>query len=584
MSIYSYYAKLMKPYLWRYVIGFSGVIVNVLDMVIPYFIAVSIDAAMNNTPDSEKIIFSALIWILVIAISRTFTFVTSRYLLVSASRYIGYDLKNQIYSKLVTLSDKFFIGMSTGEIMNRASSDVQTVMMFLGYGSNLLPNALLRTLIGSVMMFVLSWKLALCVLAFVPFIFLLEYSFGRKIHNLWKNVQKYSDKVVARVQENFTGARTVRTYNQEENEKKMFDGLTDGSIETVRPLLILDSYFWPLLNVISWLAILVLIWYGGNLIISNEVTFGALSAFVAYVSMLIWPIISLGHIVNMYQRASASLKRIVEITEAVPEIKTPVNAYNPSKVDGEIVLENVTLTYDSELVYLDDISIRIPKGQVLGIVGPVGSGKSSFAKLLLRIWDPQKGNVRMDGIDLREWDLKKLRQSIGFVPQDTFLFSTTLSENIAFAKPSATKEEIEKIAEMVQIKSEIEKFPKGFETVVGERGVTLSGGQRQRVSIARALLIDPPVMVFDDPLSAVDTSTEDAIIKTLKPVIKGKTVIIIAHRVSAMSLADRIIVLDKGKIVEDGTQSELMKLNGYYANLVEKQKLASEIGEEVTNA
>lgn len=584
MSIYSYYAKLMKPYLWRYILGFSGVIVNVADMIIPFFIAKSIDAATKVTPDSEGIILAALIWVLAIAIARTFTFVTSRYFLMSASRYIAFDLRNQIYSKLVTLSDKFFIGMSTGEIMNRASSDVQTVMMLLGYGSNLLPNALLRTAIGTVMMFVLSWKLALCVLAFIPFIFLLEYSFGRKIHNLWKKAQKYSDKVVARVQENFTGARTIRSYNQEDKEKTMFEGLANGYIDTVKPLMYLESYFWPLLNVISWLTVLVIIWYGGNLIIKNELSLGALSAFIAYVWMLIWPIMSLGHIVNMYQRANASIGRIVEITEAVQEIKSPPNAYNPSKIEGDISLANVTLTYDSELVYLDDISIKIPKGQVLGIVGPVGSGKSSFAKLLLRIWDPQKGNVKMDGVDLREWDLKTLRRSIGFVPQDTFLFSTSIAENIAFAKPSATKEEIEKIAEMVQIKNEIEKFPKGFETVVGERGVTLSGGQRQRVSIARALLIDPPVMVFDDPLSAVDTSTEDAIIKTLKPIIKGKTVIIIAHRVSAMSLADRIIVLDKGKIVEDGTQTELMKLNGYYAKLVEKQKLASEIGEEVTNA
>lgn len=584
MSIYSYYAKLMKPYLWRYVLGFSGVLVNVSDMIIPYFIATSIDAATKITPDSEYIILSALVWVLAIAITRTFTFVASRYSLISASRYIGNDLKNQIYSKLVTLSDKFFIGMSTGEIMNRASSDVQTVMMFLGYGSNILPNSLLRILIGAVTMFILSWKLALCVLAIVPFIFLLEYSFGRKIHNLWKKVQKYSDKVVARVQENFTGARTIRSYNQEDNEKKMFDGLTDGYIETVKPLMYLEAYFWPLLNLIGWLSVLVIVWYGGNLIINDQLSLGTLSAFIAYVWMLIWPILNLGHVINIYQRANASINRIIEITEAVPEIKTPSNAHNPSLVEGEISLENVTLTYDSDLVYLDDISIRIPKGQVLGIVGPVGSGKSSFAKLLLRIWDPQKGRVMMDGVDLREWNLKTLRQSIGFVPQDTFLFSTSIAENISFAKPSATKEEIEKIAEMVQIKSEIERFPKGFETVVGERGVTLSGGQRQRVSIARALLIDPPVMVFDDPLSAVDTSTEDAIIKTLKPVIKGKTVIIIAHRVSAMSLADRIIVLDKGRIVEDGTQSELMKLNGYYANLVEKQKLASEIGEEVANA
>ncbi|HOR47127.1 MAG TPA: ABC transporter ATP-binding protein [Caldisericia bacterium] len=584
MTTFQYYSRLLKPYRWKYVLAMIGVLVNTSDMLVPMFISTSIDAAYLKKPDAKYIILSALLWVVGIAVVRSFTFVASRYTLVGVSRHTAYDLRNTIYDKILRLPDKFFVGMSTGEIMNRASSDVQSITMFLGMGGNLFPNAVLRTVLGTILMISISWKLAIPILLFVPVLFFIEYLFGKKIFKLYKILQDYSDKVVSRVQENYSGARTVRSYNQGDHEKRMYKGMMDKYVQTIKPLNIMDALFWPVLNMASWMPILVILWYGGVLYMKGQLTLGGLSAFIAYVSLMIWPIINLGWVTNLYQRSNASLKRIVEITEVVPDIKSPQNPYKPETIEGNIELKDVKLSYGTNINSIDGISITIPKGQVVGVVGPVGSGKSSFGKLLLRVWDSDSGEVSIDGVDIKKWDLKMLRKSFGYVPQDNFLFSTSIGENIAFAKPDATKEEIEKVAEMVQIKDEIEKFPQSFDTVVGERGVTLSGGQRQRVAIARALLLDPPMMLLDDPLSAVDTSTEDAIIDTLKPIIKGRTTIIIAHRVSAMRLADRIVVLDKGRIVEDGTHQELMTKGGYYADLVEKQRLATQIGQEGIDA
>lgn len=580
MSIFSFYMKLLKPYKWRYIFGLLGVLINVSDTIIPIFIAKSIDAALGKGPDAKQIILWALIWVIIIALGRTFTFIASRYALIGASRYIGYDLKNLIYSKIVAQSDRFFVSTSTGEIMNRATSDIQSVMMFLGMGSNLMPNAVLRTILAAVLMFTISWKLALPVLAFVPVLFLIEYLFGKREYKLYKIVQDYSDKVVARIQENFSGSRTVRSYNQEASEKRLFADMTEKYVQKMKPLNIMDALFFPVVYIISWVPLLIILWYGGTLYMAKEITIGGLSAFIAYIFMLIWPIISLGWVVNLFQRSNASLRRIAEVTEAKPDIQNPANPYKPKTIEGDIEFSGISLSYGTKISYIDDISLKIPKGQVVGIVGPVGSGKSSLGKILLRVWDPDKGSIKVDGVDVRKWDLKTLRKSIGYVPQDSFLFSTSVEENISFAKPDATTEEVKKVADMVQIKNEVDRFPKGFDTIVGERGVTLSGGQKQRVAIGRALLLDPPILLLDDPLSSVDTSTEDAIIDTLEPIIKGRTTIIIAHRVSAMRLANRIIVMDHGKIVEDGAHDELMAKGGYYANLVERQRLATEIGEK----
>jgi len=562
----------------------AGVLVNISDSIIPIFISKSIDAADKHLPNAESIIYWALMWTLMIAFVRTATYIGCRFVIIGTSRYIGLDLRNRIYAKLMILSDRFFTSMSTGEIMNRASSDVQAVMMLFGMGGNNLPNAILRTILGTGLMLSMSWRLSIPVLAFVPFIFLVEWQFGRRIHKVWKSIQDYFDSVSASIQENLSGARTVKSYAQEEAENKKFAGLMREYIAKVRPMNKLDALFFPIINIAAWLPILIVLWYGGSLYMNKLITIGELSAFVAYVGMLIWPLISLGWIVNLAQRSNASLKRILDILEAVPDITSPQNPYAPPQVDGKIEFDNVTLSYGTKTPALQDVNLTIEKGQVLGIVGPVGSGKSTLGKLLLRVWDPETGSVCIDGVNLKNWDLATLRRSVGYVPQDSFLFSTTLAENIAYAKPDASMDEVVRVAEMVQIKDEIDKFPNGFETMVGERGVTLSGGQRQRVAIARALLLNPPMLLFDDPLSAVDTSTEDAIIETIAPIIKGHTVVIIAHRVSAMRLADRIIVLDRGKVVEDGSHEQLMQQSGYYAKLVEHQRLASEIGEDISDS
>jgi ATP-binding cassette subfamily B protein len=295
--------------------------------------------------------------------------------------------------------------------------------------------------------------------------------------------------------------------------------------------------------------------------------------------MLVWPMIMMGWIINMYQRANVSIKRILEIINAPVDIQSPENPHKPDKVSGQIELENATLTYGHDHDKLSHINLKIPAGQIVGVVGPVGSGKSSLAKLLLRIWDVDTGSVRIDGVDVKSWDLKTLRGSFAYVPQDAFLFSSSIADNIAFAKPDATRDEIEKAAELVQIKKEVDEFQKKFDTIIGERGVTLSGGQKQRVAIARAMLQETPLMILDDPLSAVDTNTEEAILTAIKPKLENRTVIIMAHRVSALRHCQRIIVLDDGKVVEDGSQEELIAQKGYFAKLVEQQKLVSQMEE-----
>jgi len=572
----------------RFVLSLVGLLVSAVDMLLPILISISIDTAVSTNPsvddigytpiaDAKHIILVVLIWTVVILTVKVGIFFISRYTIHLVGRKVTFDLRNRIYKKLMVLPDSFFGKMKTGEIMNRSSSDVMTIMRLISFGSVVMPNSIMRAVIALVVMFSISWELTLSIIFFLPLILIIENMLGKRVHKYFLRIQHYFDGVSNRVQENLSGARTIKSYAQENPESERFEDLMEGYVETYKPINRVFAAWWPLLSFVIWIPIIGIIWFGGYLHMKGFITIGALSAFYVYVIMLIWPMIGMGWIIDLYQRAKVSIGRIWEILKVNPSIKSPPNPYNPVEVNGEIEFESATLKYGNSSSVINELNLSIPKGQVLGIVGPVGAGKSSFTKLLIRTWDVSKGSVKIDGVDVRDWDLNKLRSSIGYIPQDSFLFSSNIYENISFIKPTATKEEIIEAAKKVQLHKEIEGFKNGYETVVGERGVTLSGGQRQRVAIARAVLADPPIMIFDDPLSAVDTSTESAIIDAVRPALKDRTAVIIAHRVSIMTLCDRIIVLKEGEIIEDGTHEELTKLGGYYSELVEKQKLQTEI-------
>ncbi|MEZ4813217.1 MAG: ABC transporter ATP-binding protein [Caldisericia bacterium] len=583
IHVFKFYYRFLKPYLVKYIFSTIGLLASAIDMLIPMFIGKSIDIAVDTTKglilpaDAKTSIMQIFFWIIGTILVKVVIFFFSRYTVNVIARRVSFKIRNEIYSKLMVLSNDFFNSMKTGEIMNRAASDTRMIMRFLTFGTIMVPNSVFRLIVAFSIIFGASWQLALSILAIIPLITLVPIPIAKVIHRQFKSVQKSFDKISNRIQENFSGSRTIKSYAQNDPETKRFSGLMDGYVEVNKKLNRTRSFIRPLLSVVVWIPIIGIIWFGGYLFMQNILTIGQLSSSIVYIVMLIWPIMSLGHIIEAFQRAKVSTGRIEEILQTKPTIKTGENPYTPETVRGDIEIIDATLKYDDSSISVEGLSLKVPKGQIIGIVGPVGAGKSSFTKMLLRTWDVAEGSVKVDGVDVRDWDLSKLRSSIGYVPQDAFLFSSTIAENISFIKPEATREEIEEVAKKIQLHDEIMGFDEGYETVIGERGVTLSGGQRQRVAISRAVLANPPIMIFDDPLSAVDTHTESAIIESIAPTLEGKTAIIIAHRVSIMTLCDRIIVIRDGCITEDGTHEELIAKNGYYAELVEKQRLHGEI-------
>jgi ATP-binding cassette, subfamily B, multidrug efflux pump len=403
--------------------------------------------------------------------------------------------------------------------------------------------------------------------------------FGRKIHERFERIQAMFSEISARAQENFSGARVIRAYVQEEAEIAQFEAANREYIRRSLKLVRLMGMLWPTLETMLGLAIVMVLWLGGRQVLSGGMTLGGFVAFNTYMVQLTWPIIALGWVINLFQRGKASMGRINEIFEEQPEIvDDPATVNNALEVRGEIEFRNLSFAYDGHDV-LHNINLRIPAGSSLAIVGPTGSGKTSLVSLIPRVYDAGPGMVLIDGHELREFPLETLRRSIGFVPQETFLFSDTVRENIAFGKAGATDAEVQAAADGASISGDIEEFPEKYRTVVGERGITLSGGQKQRTAIARAIIRNPRILVLDDALASVDTHTEDKILGHLREVMGGRTTIFISHRVSSVRNADRIAVLHSGRIVELGTHEELLGRDGYYTELYNKQLLEEELAE-----
>lgn len=501
-----------------------------------------------------------------------------RQLIINVSRYIEFDLKNEIYQHYQKLSLNFYKKNRTGDLMNRISEDVGRVRMYVGPAIMYSINTVTLFVIALVFMFNEAPKLTLYTVVPLPILSVIIYKLSKEINTRSTAVQEYLSKLSAFTQEAFSGISVIKAYGIEPKIKTDFEDLSAGSREKQISLARVQAWFFPMMILLIGVSNLLVIYIGGMQYINGEIeSLGTIAEFIIYVNMLTWPVATVGWVTSIVQQAEASQVRINEFLDITPEITNTTT--EPSHIEGNISFDTVTFTYDDTgITALHDLSFDLKKGETLAIIGKTGSGKSTILDLVGRLYDVQNGRVLIDGKPIENLNLNNLRDAIGYVPQDAFLFSDTIKNNIMFGKEDATEEEVIEAAKNAQVHKNIVKFSKGYDTILGERGITLSGGQKQRVSIARAIIKDPKILLFDDCLSAVDTETEEKILKTLQRLSKDKTTIIVSHRVSSAKHADTILVLDDGRVVQRGTHESLINQEGYYKSLYTKQLSEKEIG------
>ncbi len=576
--VFSALSRYALKYKWGYAAGFIfAVFMIAFRAAIPMLLRYPIDKLREGTTGTVVAQYAALI-LGAAVLGAAFRFAMRR-TLVSISRKIEFQIRLDYFAHLQRLSPAFFQEMRTGDIMARATNDLNAIRNLLGPGIANLINTVIFSLVAIAMMLKIDVRLTLLALIPFPFVSFLAARAMKEIHRLFDAIQAQFSKLTAKSQENFAGIRVVKAYVQEEKEIARFGDLSRAflnknlSLARVRSILISGMTF------LTGLGAVIVLWIGGTMVIHGTITLGEFVAFNTYLTMLTWPTIALGWIINLYQQGTASMKRILEITTRQPDIADgPNTRFDLTQLRGDFILRDVSFAYPgTESPVLKKLDLHIPAGQHVGVVGNIGSGKSTLARLLTRQYDVTTGCICVDGVDIRRIPLKLLRQFIGYVPQDTFLFSTTIRENIAFGVESISEEAIRRAAEIAGILKEIEAFPHGLDTELGERGINLSGGQKQRVALARAVAKKPPVFILDDAFSAVDSATERAILDKLRAEFEGSTVLMISHRLSSLAGFDQIIVLANGQIAERGTHSELLALNGIYADLYQKQSLEAEL-------
>jgi ATP-binding cassette subfamily B protein len=548
----------------------------------------------HGTVTEQKILFHALRLLAVAASSAVFLYIT-RQVIIGASREIEFDLRNDIFANLERQSPSYFHTHRTGDIMARTTNDLSAVRQLLGPAIMYSANTLVFTCAALPFMWRISPKLTFFAFVPMPFASVLVQYFGNRIHRRFERIQAMFSDISAKAQENFSGARLIRAFAQEEAEIASFEQANQEYIRRSLHLVRLMAMLWPSLELVLGLSLMITLLVGGHEVVQHKITVGEFTSFNVYMVQLIWPIIAVGWVVNLFQRGTASVVRIDELLKqqpaiaddpallackperSAPYVDAIPNALSPCAIHGDIEFRDLSFAYPNGPTVLHDINLTVPAGSSLAIVGPTGSGKSTLVSLIARLQDADTNTVLIDGAPIRSFPLSELRSSIGFVPQETFLFSDTIRHNIAFGRPDVTDEQIEDAAATAHIRTEILEFPRGFDTLVGERGVTLSGGQKQRTAIARAVIRDPRVLILDDALASVDTYTEERILQGLARVMQGRTTIFISHRISTARNADQIAVLVAGRIAELGTHDELIARNGYYTSLFEKQRLEEEL-------
>jgi ATP-binding cassette subfamily B multidrug efflux pump len=566
----------LKHYRWGFVAGGVCVLVNNGAWVLfPQIIYKAVDGLKQGVT-RQALATLAFKLMAVFAVRAVFMFLT-RWILIGISRDVEFDMRNDLFGRLETLSYSYYQRMRTGDIMARATNDLNAVRMLLGPAIMYSANTLVFTAAALAFMVRLSPKLTFYTFLPLPMASIMIQYFGRRIHERFERIQAMFSDISARAQENFSGARVIRAYVQEEAEIANFETANQEYIARSLKLVRLMGMLWPTLELMLGIASALVLWLGGREVLLGHMSAGGFTAFFTYMMQLTWPIIALGWVINIFQRGTASLIRLNEILVEKPEIADSPEA-SDLPISGKIEFRGLNFSYNGKEV-LHDLNLKIPAGSSLAIVGPTGSGKTTLVDLIPRIYDAEAGMVLIDGRPIRDYSLAAMRKNIGFVPQETFLFSDRIRENIALGIDSASDQQIHDAAEAANIAADIESFPEGYQTLVGERGITLSGGQKQRTAIARALIRNPCILVLDDALSSVDTNTEDKILSHLRNVMHGRTTIFISHRVSTVRNADRIAVLHGGRIVELGTHDELLGLNGYYSDLYNKQLLEEELAE-----
>jgi ATP-binding cassette, subfamily B, multidrug efflux pump len=571
------FARYFLPYKVELTTGIICILASVVfNLYIPLIVGKAIDANWGQVSWS-RLTISALKVLGASAIGGTFLFL-QRHILIGMSRKVEYDLRRDFYAHLVDQPQVFFQEHRIGDLMARATNDLAAVRQLAGPMIMYTLQTLFVVIIVLPLMFLISWRLTLLLFITMPLVSLTVKFFGQQVHVRFEKIQEFFSQITARAQENFTGVRVVRAYAQEGAEIAAFNDLNRQYAEKNLGLVRIDALMRPLMQFLIGMGFVLIMWAGVPAAIRGEITVGQFTVFNMYLFRLIWPLIALGYVVNLYQRGTASLKRMNAIIAIEPAIADSADVKTQPPIRGEIEFRNLTFRYhpNGEPV-LRDINLLIPEGQTVAFVGRTGSGKSTLVNLISRIIEAPEGTVLVDGISVRDYSLAQLRSSIGYVPQETFLFSDALAENIAFGVEKAERSQVEWAAEVAGLTEDIEGFPDGFETLVGERGLTLSGGQKQRTAIARAILREPKILILDDALSSVDTYTEEKILGELRGVMRGRTSLIVSHRISTVRDADLICVLDEGRIIEQGAHSELLALGGEYSALYERQLLEEEL-------
>jgi len=537
--------------------------------------------------------FYCLVIVACIALKGLMSFLT-RWVLIGVSRDIEFDIRSDLLDRLLVMEPEFYVRNRTGELMSRATNDLNAVRMVLGPGIMYTGTTVVTMVLSISILVIISPSLTLWVLLPVPIVAFAVRHFGKVIHELYEKIQASLATLSAKVQENLSGVRVIRAYAQEEAEIRGFDEPNREYVAKNMQLIKTWSMFMPSLTALIGTTFLIVLWQGGYRYLHGQMSLGALITFNTYLGLLVWPMIALGWVTNIFQRGAASMGRLNYILTAKPQIDDRAAKISPeTRVEGTIEFRNLNFTYPTagmnagknganghgreSRAVLNNIDLTIPAGSTVAIIGPTGSGKTTLAALIARLWDAPEGTILIDGRPIREWPVETLRRAIGYVPQDTYLFTESVGENIAFGLEKFELPQVREAAEIASLDGDVQDFAGQYQTMVGERGITLSGGQKQRTAIARAVIRDPRILILDDSLSAVDTQTEEKILGQLRGVMRGRTTILIAHRTSTVRDADQIVVIKDGGIVERGTHDELMARGGYYADLYQKQLLEEEL-------